>query len=89
MTAAFACDVLLVLYIEATRHAVASVAQSAMPLVWFHAAVSVLVLAAYAAQWTLGRRLAAGARTSRRAHAVVGATFVGLRSLNYVTSLLF
>ena len=88
MTAAFVSDVLLVLYIEATRHAVETVARGTRPLVWVHATVSVLVIAAYVTQLTLGRRVLAGVHTSRRVHAVVGMTFVSLRSLNYVTSFL-
>lgn len=88
MTTAFVCDVLLVLYIEATRHAVETVARATTPLIWFHATVSVLVLVAYVAQLTLGRRVLAGVHASRRTHIVVGVTFVTLRSLNYVTSFL-
>lgn len=88
MTAAFVCDVLLVVYIEATRHAVETVAGSTTPLVWFHAAVSLLVLASYVAQISLGRRVLAGVPASRRLHMALGMTFVTLRSLNYVTSFL-
>ncbi|MEZ5284154.1 MAG: chemotaxis protein CheW [Vicinamibacterales bacterium] len=88
MTAAFVLDVLLVLYIEATRHAVETVAAATTPLIWFHATVSLLVLGGYAAQWQLGRRMRAGLVTSRRLHAFIGIAFVSLRSLNYVTSFL-
>jgi hypothetical protein len=88
MIAAFVCDVLLVVYIEATRHAVERVARATAPMIWFHATVSVLVLAAYVAQLALGRRVLAGAHTSRRMHVAVGVTFVSLRLANYVTSFL-
>ncbi len=86
MSAAFACDLLLVLYIEASRHAVEKVAVAGSSLIWFHAAVSTLVLVAYVAQIALGRRMLAGVRTPRRVHLALGITFVSLRSLNYVTS---
>jgi hypothetical protein len=86
MTAAFLCDLLLVVYIEASRHAVETVATRGNSLIWFHAAVSVLVLAGYVAQIAIGRRMLAGIRTPRRVHIALGVAFVGLRSLNYVTS---
>ena len=86
MTAAFVCDVLLVLYIEGTRHAVEKVAGGGTSLIWFHATISVLVLVAYVAQIALGRQLLAGIRASRRVHILLGITFVSLRLVNYVTS---
>lgn len=86
MTAAFICDLLLVLYIEVTLHAVEKVAGRGTPLIWFHAAVSTLVLVTYVVQIALGRRMLAGVHTPRRVHALLGVTFVSLRSVNYVTS---
>jgi hypothetical protein len=86
MTAAFVCDLLLVVYIEATRRAVEKVASSGTPLIWFHAAVSTLVIVTYVAQIAVGRRMLAGSHTPRRVHAALGITFATLRSLNYVTS---
>ena len=88
MTAAFVCDLLLVLYIEGTRHAVEKVVGAGTSLVWFHATISTLVLVAYVAQIALGRRVLAGIRASRRVHAALGITFVSLRLVNYVTSFL-
>jgi hypothetical protein len=86
MTAAFVCDLLLVVYIEATRHAVETVVGRGTSLIWFHATVSTLVIVAYVAQIALGRRMLAGVRAPRRVHMVLGITFVTLRSLNYITS---
>ena len=43
MIAAFATDVLLVLYIEITRHAVETVVTTVRPLIWFHAGISLAV----------------------------------------------
>lgn len=86
MTGAFALDLALVLYIEATRHAVERVVGPAGPLVWFHAGVSTLVLALYLAQLRLGRRLLVGHRASRRVHLALGLTFILCRGLNYVTA---
>jgi uncharacterized membrane protein YozB (DUF420 family) len=88
MSTAFLCDLALVLYIEATRHAVETVVGRGTSLIWFHATVSTLVLVAYIAQIAIGRRMLAGIHASRRTHVALGVTFVGLRSLNYVTSFL-
>ena len=88
MTAAFISDLLLVLYIEGTRHAVEKVVGSGTSLIWFHATISLMVLVAYVAQIALGRRMLAGIRASRRVHVVLGVTFVSLRLVNYVTSFL-
>ena len=89
MTAAFILDVLLVLYIELTRHAVERAAapdKHFTPLLWFHIAVSVGVLVAYVWQIQLGRRLLQGVVASRGLHLRLGITFCTLRLLNYVTS---
>jgi uncharacterized membrane protein YozB (DUF420 family) len=86
MMAAFCCDMGLLVYIEATRHAVETVATRGTPLIWFHAAISSLVVLAYIAQIALGRRMLLGLAAPRRVHAVLGITFAALRSLNYITS---
>jgi uncharacterized membrane protein YozB (DUF420 family) len=86
MLSAFAADLLIVIYIESTRHAVEKVVAQVRPLLWFHAGVSVAVLGCYVAMFVLGRRLLAGRIETRKMHRILGFTFVGLRSLNYVTS---
>lgn len=86
MTAAFAIDLALVLYIEGTRHAVETVVGGPRPLVWFHAAISLGVLALYVTQLSLGRRLLAGRPASRRVHIALGLTFLVMRGLNYATA---
>ena len=86
MISAFAVDVLLVLYIEITRHAVEKVATHVRPLLWFHAGVSLAVLICYVVMILLGRPMLAGKYESRTMHRTVGIAFVVLRSLNYVTS---
>ena len=86
MISAFVLDVLLVLYIEISRHAVERVVERVHPMIWFHAAVSVGVLLCYVAMILLGRSVLAGRDGSRNWHRHVGMTFVVLRSLNYVTS---
>ena len=86
MTAAFAIDLALVLYIEATRHAVARVVGPAGALLWFHAAVSTSVLLLYGAQLTLGRRMLAGRTSAKGVHAALGLTFCLFRLTNYATA---
>lgn len=86
MTFAFVVDVALVLYIEATRHAVEQVVAGPGPLLWFHASVSLMVLMAYIGQIMLGRRMLAGVLASRRTHIAMGIAFCSLRSINYITS---
>lgn len=88
MTAAFLLDLALVIYIEATRHAVETAVGRGTWWIWFHAAVSTLVLAAYVLQFALGSRLRSGAVTPRSAHIAVGTALVALRLTNYVTSFL-
>jgi hypothetical protein len=88
MILAFFIDLFLLLYIEYSRHAVQKVAVSARPVVWFHAAVSVMVLLCYAAMIQLGRGVLAGHSTARKRHQMLAIVFVVLRSLNYVTSYL-
>jgi len=86
MFVAFVVDLFLVLYIEMSRNAVQKVVASTHPLVWFHAAVSVLVLICYVVMIQLGRSLLAGKSTARNWHRTLGMTFLVLRGVNYVTS---
>lgn len=86
MLAAFIIDVSLVLYIEATRHAVEKVAHHTGLLLWFHVVVSVAVLTAYVAQIQLGRKIMNGFIASRQTHIRLGLTFCTLRLVNYITS---
>lgn len=86
MITAFTIDVLLVLYIEISRHAVEKVATHIQPLLWFHAGVSLAVLICYVVLILLGRPMLAGKFETRTLHRTVGIAFVTLRVLNYVTS---
>jgi hypothetical protein len=86
MISAFVLDVLLVLYIEISRHAVEKVVAHVSPVIWFHAGVSVGVLLCYVTMILLGPGVLAGQERSRSWHRSVGLTFVVLRTLNYVTS---
>lgn len=86
MISAFVVDLLLVVYIEVTRHAVETVVSQVRPLLWVHAAISLAVLVCYVVMIGLGRRLLAGQVATRATHRTVGFTFCGLRVLNYVTS---
>jgi hypothetical protein len=88
MISAFLIDLCLLLYIEHSRHAVQKVAASARPLVWFHAAVSIVVLLCYVLMIQLGRGVLAGDPRARNRHRTLGVVFVVLRSLNYMTSYL-
>jgi hypothetical protein len=103
MTSAFVLDLGLVLYIELTRKAVATVASGSRPLVWTHAAISMTVLFLYVVQIVLGSRLLlarpalaggtgaasfADAGHSRTLHRNLGIVFVVFRVLNYVTAFL-
>lgn len=86
MLVAFAADLGLVLWIEATRHAVEKVAGGVPPLVQLHVAISTGVLVCYVAMIALGTRLFVGRVELRSMHRHVGTAFVALRGLNYVTS---
>jgi uncharacterized membrane protein YozB (DUF420 family) len=86
MVSAFATDLFLVLYIEITRHAVEKVVSHVRPVIWFHAGVSLGVLACYVVMIILGRPMLAGRYDTRALHRTVGMTFLVLRGLNYVTS---
>ena len=86
MVTAFLVDLSLVIYIELTRHAVEKVVGGPGALIWFHAGVSTLVLAAYIGQIVLGRRMLAGVTATRQTHIALGVAFCTLRLLNYITS---
>lgn len=86
MLAAFIIDLSLVVYIEATRHAVDKVVHHTGWLLWFHVLVSLAVVVAYLAQIQLGRRILQGFVASRALHMRLGMTFCALRLINYVTS---
>ena len=86
MVAAFVTDVLLLIYIEVTRHAVETVVSEIRLLLWFHVGVSLGVFACYVTMIVLGRRLLHGHKKVRVKHRNLGITFCVLRSLNYVTS---
>ena len=88
MLTAFAIDLGLVVYIEATRHAVETVVTAVRPLIWVHAAISVGVLVCCGLMIGLGRKLFTGALELRMTHRNIGIAFCLLRSLNYVTSFL-
>lgn len=86
MISAFASDLLLVVYIELTRHAVEEVATRVRPILWFHSAVSVAVLCCYVAMIRLGRPMLAGNYENRSMHRRLGIVFMVLRTVNYATS---
>jgi hypothetical protein len=87
MVAAFLVDLGLVLYIEISRYAMEEVVSTNHGMVlWFHAPVSTLGLAAYVGQITLARLLLAVMGASRRMHIVTGVSLCGLRILNRLTS---
>lgn len=88
MLTAFAIDVALLLFIEIRRGAVEKVITAGRALLTFHVAVSVLMLAGYVVQLTLGMRILRGSEGHRRMHALCGACFCVFRLLNYVTSFL-
>lgn len=103
MTTAFGTDLLLVLYIEFTRHAVESLASTPRGLIWFHASVSTLTLILYGIMLYLGRQMLAPAAVAvsssgspllpnhantRRLHRNLGMVFIVARLLNYATSFL-
>lgn len=88
MIAAFVVDLVLLVYIEFTRHAVEKVVAHVQPLIWFHAGVSLVVLVCYAAMVALGLQLVKGRTELRHLHRSLGIAFIVFRSLNYITSFL-
>lgn len=99
MASAFAIDLVLVLYIELTRHAVETVVTGFRPFLWLHAAISLSVLVLYVLLLGLGRRLLlmhahrGGASAlpdmqARTMHRNFGMLFCVMRGLNYATALM-
>lgn len=87
MSTAFALDVILVLYIEITRHAIEKViTQSISPLLIFHIAVSLTVLGLYTYMARLGAKMAKGDESARKKHVAGAWAFAACRLTNYVTS---
>jgi hypothetical protein len=87
MGSAIAVDLGMLLYIEATRHAVATVTASVSPFILIHAGLSLVVVGAYFNQIMTGWRSMAGHPFSRRAHLAVGIALLGLRLANFATGL--
>ncbi len=100
MASAFGLDLGLVLYIEFSRAAVEKVVSEGKAFVWFHAGISLAVIALYVVMLGLGRTLllntsvnrgmatSGAAIASKDQHRNVGIAFCVLRILNYVTALL-
>lgn len=86
MGTAFVLDLALLLYIELTRKAVATVAGGPSPLVLFHAAVSTAVLVLYLTQFGLARAALAGRGAGRSWHIALGLSLLLLRFVNFATS---
>lgn len=91
MASAFALDLMLLLYIEFTSHAIETLQADIMTaadekLLYFHVTVSALMLILYFVQIGTGIRLARGHAISRVFHRNAGYAFITCRLLNYVTS---
>lgn len=91
MMAAFATDIGLLLYIEWTRHAIATVEHDIRTaagewLLYFHIVVSGLMIVLYVFQIVSGFRLLNGHSLSRNIHRNGSYAFLVCRALNYVTS---
>jgi len=91
MVLAFLIDLVLLLYIETSRHAIAHVAHSvataqAETLLYFHVTVSVFTLILYIVQIASGIKLYKGFELSRKFHQRAAILFIACRLLNYVTS---
>ncbi|MGE0441597.1 MAG: hypothetical protein AB7L66_18285 [Gemmatimonadales bacterium] len=89
MVSAFALDLMIVVWIEATRGAVERVVARPNPaLLYFHVAVSLAVIGLYAGQLRLGFRALRGAPMRVALHRRLGTAFVLFRLANYATSYL-
>lgn len=89
MVAAFITDVALVLSIELSRQAVEKIVFRQVP--WFtmmHAAISLGVIVLYVALAVLGVKILKDKPNARLWHQRLGISFVVLRLLNFVTSLM-
>jgi uncharacterized membrane protein YozB (DUF420 family) len=85
MSAAFAIDISLLLFIELSRDATASVLKASSGLIWFHVTVSAFMLVLYFVQIVLGLRLLAGGARLRGTHRRIGWAFIAARLTNYGT----
>lgn len=91
MAVAFLIDLVLLLYIETSRHAIAHVSNSVLTaqsdtLLYFHVTVSTLTLVLYIVQISSGIKLFKGWAPGRKFHQRAAMVFVTLRLLNYATS---
>lgn len=91
MASAFALDLILLLYIEITRHAIETLQTDITTaadekLLYFHVSVSAVMLVLYFVQIGTGIRLSKGHEISRAFHKNSGYAFIICRLLNYVTS---
>ena len=91
MSFAFLVDLVLLLYIETSRHAIAHVSKSVLTaqsdtLLYFHVTVSTLTLVLYIVQIVSGIKLFKGWAPGRQFHQRAAMAFIALRLLNYATS---
>lgn len=91
MSLAFLVDLGLLLYIETSRQAIATLQKNMSTgadaqLLYFHVAVSAIMLILYCVQIGTGIRLAKGRAVSRIFHEKAGKLFLACRLLNYITS---
>lgn len=91
MSLAFLIDLGLLLYIELNRQAIATLQKNMSSgadeaLLYFHVAVSAIMLILYFVQIGTGIRLAKGREVSRVFHRNAAMGFLACRLLNYVTS---
>lgn len=88
MTCAFIIDISMVLYIELTRKAVATAMKPPHLFVAFHILISVIVLFLYFFQIGTGVLRMKNKDVSKfwHWHKYCGASFVGFRILNFITS---
>jgi nitrate reductase gamma subunit len=85
MLTCFVADVLMVLVIELTRHAIAQAVGATSGLMRFHIAVSAAALVLWIPQIVTGRRILAGKPSIPR-HRVQAWAFLVLRATNLVTA---
>lgn len=88
MSFAMAWDVILILQIELSRHAVEkaiSIANNSM-ILNIHVSLAVLTVVLYGFMIFLGRKVLAGDRSFLAAHRKLGAVTLIMRILTYITS---
>ena len=91
MLAAFVLDVVLVLYIELTRGAINTFAESVQApigreLLLFHITVSLITIVLYGVLTALGFKIMKGERALLKLHRNLAGVFLICRLTNYVTS---